>query len=240
MFSWPLGTCRSPEKLGCVIEVILEESQYRSFRLTSIPPEGVKMLEAIYPGKFTFTALSDLFDYVYSAQKLSDLSGKKLHAKRNHINRFISEYNWSYESVTSDNIDDCAEILKMWNSEGNEQAEGEETAIKTAFRDFEPLELIGGLLYTEGKPVAFAIGEKLSSDTFVVHFEKAIAETTGAYSMINREFVRHIMRVYPDTKYINREEDMGIAGLRKAKLSYNPVKMVKKYTGFYSMEGEKL
>ena len=116
----------------------------------------------------------------------------------------------------------------------------ERLALELAFRNFDTLGLEGGLLRVNGEVVAFTIGEKQNADTYTVHFEKAFPEVQGAYPMINREFVRYITKLHPEMLYINREDDMGMENLRKAKRSYYPDLMVEKYMATYRPEGGSL
>ncbi len=202
-------------------------ADFPDLTMQSLSPEDVRRLEESFPGLFEFTPLTDLFDYVYSAEKLATLAGKKLHAKRNYINRFEALYDWEYRPITADNAADCRYLDRLWEKERS--AVGEEAVIDKALTEFEELKLDGGVLYVNGRPAAFTLGERVCCDTFIVHFEKALAEIEGAYPMINREFVRHVLAKYPEVRYINREEDMGLENLRRAKRSYYPDFMVEKY-----------
>ena len=121
---------------------------------------------------------------------------------------------------------------EMYRLHGRTNPE-EQLALKRAFQDFDFLGLEGGLLRTKGEVVAFTIGEKQNGDTYTVHFEKAFSRVRGAYPMINREFVRYVRQLYPEVVYINREDDMGMENLRKAKRSYYPDFMVEKYTASF-------
>lgn len=200
-----------------------------------VTPKRIKLLEERFPGKFQFTPNDYAFDYVYSVQKLSDLSGKRLHAKRNHINKFeVENRDWMFEPISKQNLCECENMNKRWADEnfklnGRTNPE-EQCALKRAFDHFEYLKLEGGLLRAEGEVVAFTIGEKQNSDTYTVHFEKAFSEIRGAYPMINREFAKYVREKHPEIVYINREDDMGMENLRKAKRSYYPDFMVEKYT----------
>ena len=187
-------------------------------------------LEEWFPGEFLIAEDRDDFDYIYSREKLATLAGKKLHGKRNHIARFKDGGDWHYEPMTEKNLEDCRQMtytwIKMrqekWNEEMNEEVE----VLHEAFDHKEELGLVGGVLYRGNEIVAFTLGEPLNSDTFVVHFEKAYPEMQGAYPMINQQFVQHVCGEF---SYVNREEDTGDAGLRKAKLSYYPEILLKKY-----------
>ena len=117
----------------------------------------------------------------------------------------------------------CRELSEKW-CDNHVDADGDKRALDKAFAHFTELEFEGIILYAEaGYPVAFAMGNRISGDTFDVNFEKAFADVQGAYPMINREFARHIHEHHPEIRYLNREDDMGVEGLRKAKESYHPI-----------------
>lgn len=188
-------------------------------------------LEAMYPGKFEYTYWRDGADYIYDTQSLATLSGKKLSAKRNHIHRFIDNHpTWQYEALTEANLEEARQMSMAWCLQNgcvdDASLSDEYSAVEQAFRHFSELKLSGGLIRTEGRVIAFSIGDKLNDDTFHVHFEKAFADIQGAYPMINQQFVLHNCMDYA---FVNREEDAGVPGLRKAKLSYHPIRLVDKY-----------
>jgi len=192
-----------------------------------------KVLESAFPGQFEIQADTASFDYVYEAEKLSTLAGKKLHAKRNHINRFESAHpDWTFEPITIATLPECIAMTRKWADahEKSDNFSAELGALDLAFQNFEALSLEGGLLRADGNVIAFTMGECLNSDTYLVHFEKAFSDIQGAYPMINREFVRHICARYPHIQYINREDDLGIESLQKAKRSYYPAFQIEKYT----------
>ena len=200
------------------------------FALYSVQPEMFAQIEAWYPGQYQIAYDRDLADYLYTFDTLANLSGKKLHAKRNHINRFLENYpDYEYERINGKNYEDCLSLLEDWEDasgeERKEEKREEQRIIRYALSHRKSLGLIGALIRVRGRVVAFTLGEPLTDDTFVIHFEKAYAEVQGAYAMINREFVRRELTAY---QYINREEDMGIPGLRQAKLSYQPHCLVEK------------
>lgn len=187
-------------------------------------------LEAAFPGKFLITPDRNDFDYVYDAEKMISLSGKKLSAKRNHINRFMSmNPDWSYENITRENIGDAHKMNLEWcllaGCREDESLFNESCAVEQAFEHFFDLGLTGGLLRVQGRPIAFTMGEPLNKDTFIVHVEKAFHEIQGSYQVINQQFAMANCQGY---RFINREDDAGEEGLRKAKMSYYPVMMVEK------------
>lgn len=207
------------------------------FTIRGLMTEHIADLEARFPGCFDFHEDRAYFDYIYPAQKLATLSGKKLHGKRNHINRFLDENEWSYQPLTSQLAPECMDMLADWSlsSDDQEQAglKDEHMAIERAFGNYDYLGLEGGVLRVDGRIAAFTVGERITEDTFNIHFEKAYASIQGAYPMINREFVRQILQRHPDIAYINREDDMGRENLRQAKLSYHPEFLVEKHTAVW-------
>lgn len=161
-------------------------------------------------------------DYIYSREKLESLSGKHLQQKRNHIHKFGKLYpDYTYRPLTKDMFGDCYQLARKWNI-----AE-ELTAIQNMMRHWDELDMSGGAVFVAGKLVAFTFGSPLSENTLDVHIEKGDTGYEGSFSVINNAYVRHLPQHYT---FINREEDMGIAGLRKSKLSYHPLMLLDKYS----------
>lgn len=219
------------------IDFLIEYAKNEGFpvRFHSLSPENKEFLEKNYPEKFVFFEDRDSGDYVYLKESLKNLTGKKLASKRNHINRFLENYpEWVYEPITDENINEAMAMHNSWcEASGCDEEEGlqEETcAVRRAFKYYKELGLSGGLIRTRDGVCAFSMGDKLDENTFLVHIEKAYSEIQGAYPMINKQFV---INNCEDFEFINREEDTGDEGLRRAKLSYQPVKIVKK---FYAIE----
>lgn len=215
-----------------VIELLLQDAREcgHPFVLRGIVEEQIPQLEEWFPGKFKFETSRDDSDYIYTVEKLSTLAGKKLHGKRNHIHRFKDGGDWEYQNVDSHNIEDCKvmneEWLEKYLTPEDKSLQEESHAVKCALANFFELGLKGGLLKREGKTVAYTLAEPLNSNTYVIHIEKAFHEIQGAYPMINQQFVLHNCQDY---EYVNREEDTGDEGLRKAKLSYYPDILLDKY-----------
>ncbi len=232
-YSFPFG--KGDRKRA--IELLRGICEAHGYALAMYPveEEARKCLIEWFPGEFEMDADRGDADYVYTVEKLSTLRGKKLHGKRNHIARFMDEDDWSYEGMDQSNIADCRSMADLWihqrAEKWNEEMEQEMRVLDKALTYFDELGLVGGVLRKKGEIVAFTIGERLNSDTLVVHFEKAFPELQGAYPMINQQFVLHEGQ---DFTYVNREEDTGDLGLRKAKLSYYPDRLVKKYTALES------
>lgn len=206
------------------------------FVLVGVSPENIAVMNQVFPDHFEYKEMRDSFDYVYLLDKLVTLSGNKLHSKRNHINRFKENHNWSFEQISLENLAECWEMNRQWckiNARSEGEVADENCAVRRCFNHYVELGLEGGLLRVDGRVIAYTMGEKLNSDTYVIHIEKAFGEIQGDYQMINREFAAYIQKNYPQLMYVNREEDMGIEGLRKAKLSYHPIKMEEKYLAAY-------
>ena len=230
-YAFPVG---AEEDVREVIPDLIRDAEEagKPFCLYGITREHFEQIEQWFPGQFTCEYNRDEADYVYETEKLATLSGKKLHSKRNHINKFKQIYDgrWEYEKLTEDQVEDCFQMAMRWRNE-NECEEDEEKnqemcVTMNSLRLLKELCLIGGVLKIDGEIVAFTIGEAVNDDTFVVHIEKAFAEVDGAYTMINQQFVEH--ELLGKYQYVNREDDVGMEGLRKAKMSYHPVFMIEK------------
>lgn len=206
------------------------EEQGLPFKMHLVSPQQFEKLTEAFPDRFQIEYDRDYADYVYDRETLKNLSGKKMHGKKNHCNKFKKVYpDWSYEPITSQNVEECMTMADEWwkkNDYGEGGEKEEEIAVtRSALLNLESLGLSGGLLRAGGEVVAFTVGEPCGQEMFVVHFEKAFSDVEGAYSMINQQFVEHVMDGY---KYVNREDDAGSEGLRTAKLSYRPVFLMEK------------
>jgi len=228
-FAMPAG---SRESVRQAVASIMEYCRAHEvpLQIYSVTEQDFALLEELFPGTFSISYSENDADYVYESEKLITLAGKKYHGKRNYINRFHLEHpDWTYESITHDNVEDCFQMALKWRNENGCNDDPEKCAemcvALNSLRLMDELSLRGGLIRTEGKVVAFSIGEGLNEDTFDVHIEKAFADVPGAYPIINQQFVLHETEGF---KYINREEDVGSEGLRIAKRSYHPVIMVNK------------
>lgn len=226
----PLGPGGMREK----VEVLLADAEERGrkFRMWCLTKPEIDQLEQEMPGMFRYHLHRGASDYIYEAQDLINLAGRKYHGKRNHLSRFQRQYDWSYEDIAPENFADCKAVAREWCKEnggcGKEDGtDDEQCAINMAFRSFEELKLSGGLLRVEGKPVAFTVGEEINPEAFLLHFEKALSGYEGLYAAINHEYAANHLADY---RYVNREEDLGLEGLRKAKLSYNPAILLDKYS----------
>ena len=229
-FGYPIGS--GPLEPAVDALAAIAKAHDVPLRLRGLTVEHVQALETAYPGKFSFSTDENTADYVYPLEKIATLAGKKLSAKRNHINRFFDNFpNWQFESIDQSNIADCVEMNEDWMVQhaGSIDFSLEKIALGRAFAHFDKLGLEGGLLRVDGAVAAYTIGEVLCDDTYIVHFEKAFGDMQGAYPLINREFARYIWDKHPHMQYVNREDDLGLDHLRRAKRSYYPEFMVEKY-----------
>ena len=216
------------------LEELMQDAKTRGekFCLRGVTDDKKALLEQLFPGKFTFTAYRDSFDYIYTVEELTELHGKKLQAKRNHCNRFEQDHpNFETRVVTMENIALCRDMVQKWYEvhEWSEQIEQEKTAISRAFDCFDKTNMDGLMLLDGGEVIAFSMGARMNEEYYDVCFEKAYSAINGAYAMINREFSRMIAQKYPDVQFLNREDDMGEPGLRKAKESYQPTLLLEKF-----------
>ena len=193
--------------------------------------EGKRLdnFKAKFGDKYVFEENRDAFDYIYLREDLANLSGKKYHGKRNHISAFSKKHNWSFKPITAENTEDVKLCAEKWYKENADREDKylrcEKQGIITILDNMELLGVRGGAVYVDGKVVAFTLGSRISDEIFDIHIEKALSDYAEGYTVINREFARTLT----EYKYINREDDMGLEGLRKAKLSYKPAILLKKY-----------
>lgn len=178
----------------------------------------------------------DYSDYLYDACSLRRLSGKAMHGQRNHVNRFLRCYpDFEYRNITAGDRDESLALVQSWCEERgldcSDLVQSDYLAIRQTFEDFARLDVRGGTIRIAGRLVAFALGSLLRGDTAVIHFEKAATGYEGLYAAINKLTVE---RAFPDVHFVNREEDMGIPGLRVAKIGYGPVRLINKYEALIS------
>ncbi|MFC1568665.1 DUF2156 domain-containing protein [bacterium] len=175
-------------------------------------------------------SVQDQFDYVYESQDLINLAGRNFHSKKNHVNKFRKSHSFQYEPLTKDVVDECIHVLKKWcnwrECEKNLIMRAEYEAVYEALVHYCQLNVTGGLIRVDGAVVAFSMGEMLNQNTAIIHVEKANTKIQGSFAIINQQFAEH---EWSHAMFINREQDLGVEGLRKAKMSYNPHHMVKKY-----------
>ncbi len=224
------------EKMPGAIQRLLDwfKEIGRPFSISGIEKSFAQEMERFEGADFLVESDRDNADYVYRSEDLIQLAGRKFHSKKNHLNSFRKNYaEAEYLPITEEIVTQCKLNINGWYKlRAHEQPDdlfiaAEREAIIEVLNNFEDFGLKGGAILVDKRVVAFTFGEQLNSDTAVIHVEKADPEVRGAYPAINQAFVAH---AWAEMTYINREEDMGIEGLRKAKESYRPVKMIEKFT----------
>lgn len=230
IYSYPCGN----GDIKSVIEAIKQDSVERFGRfvgLGMLTEENKKELEALYPDQFTYEEMDGSADYIYLRSNLAELPGKKYHAKRNHISKFKRLYpDFEFKKLGRETFDDALTIAAKWCAvngcagSGGESLGAEYCAINRAFYNFDKLGMFGGVLYVNGEPAAMTAASRINDKVVDVNFEKAL-DYEGAYAMINNCFAQ----TFTEYEFLNREEDMGIEGLRKAKLSYYPEIVLTRY-----------
>lgn len=229
-YLWPVGWGDPIPAL----RALEEDAAFRGepLRFVGLIDQHLPILEKLYHGRMELVANRDACDYHYHIDRLADLPGKKLHAKRNHIRRFKDRCpEGVFAPLTIEDIPDCLALDQRWYEEHLSRAAEEPDdssllqergALVRALENFHELGMDGGLIRCHGEVLAFTLGSLLTPTVFDVHFERAMADFQGAFPLVNQEFARYIRDHYPKVYYIDREEDMGQPGLRKAKLSYGP------------------
>lgn len=219
------------DNLKASTEKLKDYAESRNIPLCFLAEEGKRLEKfiSIYKNEYNITEVRDDLEYIYSAQSLKTLSGKKLHSKRNHISAFSRAHNWKYEPLCRENLEEVFKMADKWADEADKTEESvisENQAIKRVLPHMNELKITGGAIRSDGEIVAFCFGTPVNDTVFDVQIEKAHPSFREAYTVINKEFVSRLDEKYI---YINREDDMGIEGIRKAKLSYKPEIMLKKY-----------
>lgn len=227
-FDFPIGNGDVQDALAFMIDYAKKNKL--QYSVSASGDKQAEILRNILPTDEYIEGINrDNAEYIYLSENLAYLKGRRYHSKRNHIARFKNKYSYTTEFIGENNFSEALMVNDMWCMEhGGHKGTGlvsENCAIRRAFRYYDELGFKGMILKIDGKPVAMTLGEPLGNDCFVVHFEKAINGIDGAYATINNFFSETLT----DYKYINREEDMGIEGLRKAKLSYKPEILLEKY-----------
>jgi uncharacterized protein len=187
-------------------------------------------LKSIYGDMAKIEEDIDNFDYIYSKEKLKNLSGKQLHKKKNHYNFFVKNYDYSVKDLYDPHvIEDCISLTHKWyheNNTGDRFLGYEVDGIIEVLGLAKALNLKGMAVYVDDKIATFTVGEIVNNDMAIVHFEKGLKDINGIYAFTNKTFVEQYLS---EVEYINREQDLGIEGLRKAKRSYYPIKLEEKY-----------
>lgn len=233
-YSLPIG---KGDFEAAVLEIIKDaEALGIKARIYGVTESYKELLNNYFPNKFTFIYDDGNNDYIYSAEALANLSGKKYHSKRNHIANFKrNNPDWCFEEINSSNISECIDLHTNWIYEKDENDSDyslEFESVLAGFESYDKIGFKGGLIRVDSKPIAYTYGERLNYKCFVTHFEKAPASVQGAYAIINQEFAKRLLA--DGFELINREEDLGIPGLRKAKQSYKPEIWLKKEVAVFN------
>lgn len=216
------------------VNILKDYTKAKNMPLVFLAAEGIRLdiFNSLFCEYFSQVESRDDFEYLYLTEKLKNLSGKKFHSKRNHISAFSKTHKWSYETLTPEILPEIFKMADKWTEEMKKIAEDstsievENAALKEYLPLMKELNLRGGCIKVNDEIVAFTFGSPINDKVFDIHVEKALPEFRTAYSLINREFIANELS---DFKYVNREDDMGLEGLRKAKLSYHPDILLKKY-----------
>lgn len=225
-FFLPVG---NKDLKNVVEKLINEEKESTKIVFRSVTEEQSEKLKELFPEKFDYYEERDRFDYLYSVKELIELSGKKYHKKKNQVNNFIKKYSWEYVKYSGKEIEELLKLQQLW-CDINRCSEdlwlsNEEAGIIKSIENFEKLNFTAGAIKVDGELAAFSFGEKVSENTVVIHIEKSDSRFDGVYQMMNNVFLKE---EFSDMEFVNREEDLGIEGLRQAKMSYNPIKLIKK------------
>lgn len=227
-YLFPLGT----DDLKTALECLMQDAAGRNneLRLYAVTREMFDLIEKAMPGRFLYEPDRDWFEYIYSSDDLIHLIGKKYQSKRNHIHKFKRTYRWEYLPITQEIIPDCLDLYERWCRENGgcnqEQLLIEERiATQKVFANYERLGIAGGALRINGEILAYSYGQPLTADTFGVHAEKCLYGIDGGFAMMNQQFAEYNCAGY---RYINREEDLGLESLRRAKMSYHPAILLEK------------
>jgi hypothetical protein len=214
------------------IERMEADAAARGFPLLilGVTPELKSVINDLFPNQFTYITERDYFDYIYLRRDLALLNGKKYQPKRNHINRFKNRYEYTYLPISPDIVPQCMEVERIWcranlHDDDRDDLALEHRSMTFAMNHFGELGLSGGAIVVDGKIIAFTYGSPVNRYTFAIHAEKADVRYEGIFSLINREFAVQIPEQYV---YINREEDLGLPGLRRSKSSYHPAVLLEK------------
>lgn len=200
------------------------------FAFKKITSDELRYFKNRIPSEASVVYDRDNSDYLYNTQDLITLRGKRYDGKRNHINKFKKQHTFEYVQLECSLLDECSRIMEEWCREKNCDCEKgdncERLANQELLKNFKTLGCKGALIKVDGSFEAFTAGEMLNENTAVIHIEKAKSSIDGLYTIINQQFAE---KEWSASAFINREQDLGQEGMRKAKLSYQPVRLIDKY-----------
>lgn len=228
-FMQPLGY--TLENLKEVIDALIEYKIKFNFKFLfkDVEEQFIKDLRSIYFDGFCITEDRDTFDYIYDSSSLIKLSGRKLRNQKNHYNNFIRNNRYKITNISKEEIYQCVKLSEAWYEQKEIDKDNlyhELRAIEELLQNRDKLDLECMAVYVNEKLSAFTIGERLNDEMAIIHIEKANSKVNGLYNFINKTFVEEY---FSDVPFINREEDLGVQGLRMTKLAYKPVKLEPKY-----------
>lgn len=230
-FSPPIGDYEKEYSKSIATLKKYLDSKNRPFIIKKADEEVKNKIIDVNGFSYKVCSNRDTFDYLYSFDALLHLNGKKYHKKKNRVNKFIRKYdNWTYERLDSFNKEACLALEEKWCTQRQcQKTPGllyEKKAIQETIEQFEQLNCQGGLIRINGAVEAFIISERLNDDTLVIHFEKGNTDFQCIYNIIFNQHLNNLKEMY---QFINREQDLGIQGIRKSKMSYHPEKLIEKY-----------
>ncbi len=218
------------------------QKRHIPLNMYAVTDRAKALLEEAFPGVFSFHEVRSGADYIYDIHRLAELKGKKLQAKRNHIHRFADACpGCQTVTMTVENLPQVQAMVKQWYAQHEQMNPGtdyrrEKQALAAAFTHFDALHMEGLMLVYDGRVIAMTMGNQIRRDVFDVNFEKAFPDIPGAYAAVNQAFASRLRQLHPELRYLNREDDMGLEGLRKAKLSYHPDTLLRKWVCVASPE----
>ena len=230
---YPLGRGNRKGAIEKMKEYFLDNKM--PFCLRNLEPYQSAELENLFPRSFEIAPNRDRFDYIYNISELISLSGRTLHKKKNHLNRFFKLYpNFCYERVDLGNAMEVLEAYKLWfeNGDKSEGLANEMLGIEASLRNFSALDMKGAIIRIDGKIAAFSLAEQINEDSVVIHIEKGNTFYEGIFQAINQQFLKND---FAHLRFVNREEDLGIEGLRKAKMSYKPFRFIEKSNAIFKL-----
>ncbi|HHV03846.1 MAG: phosphatidylglycerol lysyltransferase domain-containing protein [Bacteroidales bacterium] len=237
-YLYPMGL-NDPLEAEAAREILIEASEGEPFLVGGLSSAEARQLAAIDPVHIKIQPVRDAFDYLYKAEDLAELRGKKYQSKRNHLNAFLKEYpGYQVQPIYPKDIPACITMNDKWcrimGCNKYPELGQEACAVRRAFCGFTELGLEGMIMLIDREIIACTVGELFNGNTWLVHIEKAFPKYRGVYQAINQMFIRYAMEKYPQIEYVNREDDSGDKGLRQAKLSYRPVSLVEKHLALFS------
>lgn len=233
VYPYPMG----PGNRRQALEEVLAHARWQGIpcHLTGLTAADCRELESWFPGRFSILEDRDSWDYVYAVHDLADLPGRTFQKKRNHLHRFRATHpHCRVEPLGSHNLPQAQQMVNDWyvrRKQRHPQGDylPEAIAITRAFQRFDALGLVGIALVEAGEILGVTMASPMGRDTYDVHFEKAREEVPGAYAAVNQALAQYLRERNPQTRFLNREDDLGLEGLRRAKLSYHPHHMVEKF-----------